>query len=85
MAGKLQDEGPLAGRSPLSVAAAVIFMAAAFLGTPKSAKDIAGATSVSDGTVKSSYKLIYPMREELIGLKWLEKSPKNALERLPNN
>lgn len=85
LAGKLQDEGPLAGRSPLSVAAAVIYMAAALLGTPKSAKDIAGATSVSDGTVRSSYKLIYPMKEELIGPKWLEDLPEGALERLPVN
>ena len=85
LAGRLQDEGPLAGRSPLSVAAAVIYMAAAFLGTPRNAKDIAKATSVSDGTVRSSYKLIYPMKEDLIGPKWLEGRPRDALEKMPIN
>ena len=83
MAGKVKGQGPLNGRSPLSISAAVIYMASELFGESRATKDIAQATSVSEGTVRSSYKLIYPMKEELIGPKWLEILPKDALEKLP--
>ncbi|KAL6718908.1 transcription initiation factor IIB [Lecanora helva] len=58
--------GSLAGRSPLSIAAACIYMASYLMGSPKTPKEIARVAGVSDGTIRHSYKLIYPRREELV-------------------
>ena len=63
--------GSLAGRSPLSIAAACIYMASYLMGQPKAPKEIAKVAGVSDGTIRHSYKLIYPKREELVDKKWL--------------
>lgn len=41
------------------------------MGNPKSPKEIAKVAQVSDGTIRHSYKLIYPQREELIDQAWL--------------
>lgn len=82
LAAKMQSGGSLAGRSPLSVAAACIYMASYLLGTGKSAKEISTVAGVSDGTIRTAYKLIYPERESLVDAKWLE-GGKVDLKRLP--
>ena len=74
--------GSLAGRSPLSVAAACIYMASHLMDDPKSPKDISPTAGVSDGTIRTSYKLIYPEREKLIDKKWLQPG-KGDMKRLP--
>ncbi|KAK8070028.1 Transcription initiation factor IIB [Apiospora phragmitis] len=66
----------LAGRSPLSVAAACIYMASNLMGEPKSTRDIAAVAGVSDGTIKTAYKFLYSEREALIEPSWLK--PKGA-------
>jgi len=80
IARRAKDEGTLAGRSPISVAAAAIYMAAGLYGAPgASAAKIAEKTGVSDGTIKTSYKFLYEAREKLIDPKWdvsLNKLPK---------
>lgn len=80
LAAKMQSGGSLAGRSPLSVAAACIYMASHLLGTGKSAKEISNVAGVSDGTIRTAYKLIYPEREGLVDAKW---DGKVDLKRLP--
>lgn len=82
LAAKTQNIGSLAGRSPLSVAAACIYMASYLMGDGKPAKDIAPTAGVSDGTIRTSYKLIYPERETLIDKKWLQPG-KGDMKRLP--
>ena len=54
LAAKLKDSGSLAGRSPLSAAAASIFMAGHLMGVPKSAKEIANVVGVSDSTIRGA-------------------------------
>jgi len=78
----MQSGGSLAGRSPLSVAAACIYMASYLLGTPRSPKDISAVAGVSDGTIRTAYKLIYPERESLVDEKWLQPG-KADMKRLP--
>ena len=78
----MEDVGSLAGRSPISVAAACIYMASHLLGVGKSAKDISNVAGVSDGTIRTAYKLIYPEREKLINPKWV-KDGKADLKALP--
>lgn len=74
---KTDKLGSLAGRSPLSIAAACIYMASHLMRQPKAPKDIAQAAGVSDGTLRHAYKLIYPKREELVDPEW--KGDLNAL------
>ncbi|KAG8525887.1 uncharacterized protein KY384_000647 [Bacidia gigantensis] len=73
IAEKMDSEGMLAGRSPLSVAAACIFMASHLMGVPKTAKEISTVAGVSDGTIRNAYKIFYPDKEKLISPEWLEK------------
>lgn len=77
----MQSGGSLAGRSPLSVAAACIYMASYLMGTPKTPKDISTIAGVSDGTIRTAYKLIYPDRESLVATSWFEKGV--DMKRLP--
>lgn len=52
------EEGILAGRSPITIAAACILFATALWGQPKSAKEIAAVAGVQDSTIRQSYKYI---------------------------
>jgi transcription initiation factor TFIIB len=72
----------LAGRSPPSLAAACIYMAAAVVGEPRSPKAIAEVANVSDGTLKTVYKHLYPLRATLIKQEWLD-AYKTSLDKLP--
>lgn len=65
---RIDKLGLLAGRSPLSIVAACIYMASHIVGQPKSPKEIAAVASVSDGTIRHAYKLVFPRREELVEL-----------------
>ncbi len=73
IAEKLDKFGPLAGRSPLSIAAACIYTASHVMGQPKSPKDIANVAGVSDSTIRNAYRMIYPEREKIINPEWLDK------------
>ena len=68
---KLKNMGNLAGRSPLSVAAACIYMASHLMGDPRTPKQIGSVASVSDGTIRTAYKHMIPQKEALIDSKWL--------------
>ncbi|KAJ1969723.1 transcription initiation factor IIB [Dimargaris xerosporica] len=63
---RAKDLGTLAGKSPVSVAAACIYMVSHLLASPKTPKDIANVAGVSETTIKNSYKSLYKMREQLI-------------------
>ncbi|KAI1334926.1 cyclin-like protein [Xylariaceae sp. FL0016] len=73
----------LAGRSPLSVAAACIYMVSHLMGEGRSSKNIAAIAGVSDGTIKTAYKFLYNARDTLIKPEWLRRGGK--IERLPIN
>lgn len=86
IAKKTSQVSTLAGRSPLSVAAACIFMAAHFLGEPVSSKKIAAVAGVSDGTIKTAYRYLYTAKEELLDQEAMQKSKgKGKMDRLPAN
>ncbi|KAJ8130690.1 hypothetical protein O1611_g2938 [Lasiodiplodia mahajangana] len=73
----------LAGRSPLSVAAACIYMISHLMGESRSSKQIAAVAGVSDGTIKTAYRFLYQERATLIDDEWLAKG--GRLDRLPVN
>jgi transcription initiation factor TFIIB len=62
----------LAGRSPLSVAAASIYMVCHLAGEPTASGPIAKIAGVSDGTVKAAYKIMFASRHKLIKQEWLD-------------
>ncbi|GFF46101.1 transcription initiation protein [Aspergillus lentulus] len=74
--------GDLAGRSPLSIVAACIYMASYLMGHGKSAKEISQVAHVSDGTIRGAYKQLYAERERLIDPEWI-KDGKGDMKNLP--
>lgn len=66
LANKTSNTGALAGRSPLSAAAACIFMAGHLLGEPKGAKEIQQIAGVSDSTIRHAYKLMFADKDRII-------------------
>ena len=82
LADKVATVGELAGRSPLSVAAACIYMASYLLGKPKTPKEISMVAGVSDGTIRTAYKYLYQDRERLIEPEWIADG-KGNMENLP--
>ena len=73
LAEKMSQKGALAGRSPLSAAAACIYMVSHLMGDPKSPKEIAQVAGVSDGTIRTAYKFLYQDRDKLIDQPILDK------------
>ncbi|KAK6937183.1 Transcription factor TFIIB, cyclin-like domain [Dillenia turbinata] len=53
-------------RSPISVAAVVIYMITQFSEEKKLLKDISQATGVAEGTIRNSYKDLYPYASRII-------------------
>jgi transcription initiation factor TFIIB len=74
--------GSLAGRSPLSAAAACIYMASHLMNESRSPREIAAVAQVSDGTIRTAYKLLHPEISKLIDPAWLGEG-KGDLSRLP--
>lgn len=66
LAKKMTSSGALAGRSPLSSAAACIFMAGHLMGQVKTAKEIQKVVSVSDSTIRHAYKLLYQEKDSVL-------------------
>ncbi|KAI5202930.1 cyclin-like protein [Aureobasidium subglaciale] len=58
--------GALAGRSPLSGAAACIYMASLLMDQVRSPKAIGEIAKVSDSTIRSAYKCLYAEKETLL-------------------
>lgn len=83
LADRMADAGTLAGRSPISVAAAGIFFVSWLMGKGKSAKDVGEAAGVSEGTVRNAYKVIWAAREQLVDPKWIEPG-KGSMVYLPH-
>ncbi|SPN97585.1 probable transcription initiation factor IIB [Cephalotrichum gorgonifer] len=82
LAKKTNAVADLAGRSPLSVAAACIYMASHLMGQPKTSREIAQVAGVSDGTIRTAYRFLYQARAELVEPEWLEKG-KGNMDNLP--
>lgn len=82
LADRVTSMGDLAGRSPLSIVAASIYMASFLMGQGKSAKEISQVAHVSDGTIRGAYKQLYAERERLIDPSWI-KDGKGSLKELP--
>ncbi|KAI0126127.1 transcription factor [Xylariales sp. AK1849] len=85
LAAKSSSVKDLAGRSPLSVAAACIYMISNLFNDPKPSRDIAAAAGVSDGTIKTAYRFLYQAREQLIDKSWTAPQGAGDMTLLPTN
>lgn len=81
IARKCKEYGILAGRSPITIAATVIYMALLLFGANVTPSKIATRTGVSDGTIKTSFKVMYEDKDKLIDQLWVE-SGKVKMENL---
>ncbi|KAK4542571.1 hypothetical protein LTR36_006619 [Oleoguttula mirabilis] len=66
LAQRMTSTGALAGRSPLSSAAACIYMAGQLMNQGKTPKEIMQVARVSDSTIRHAYKLLYNEKDKLI-------------------
>jgi transcription initiation factor TFIIB len=82
LADKMSSIGALAGRSPLSAAAACIYFASHLMKEPKTAKEISLVAGVSDGTIRTAYKLLEAEKDMLVNPDWL-KDGKGDMGLLP--
>ena len=71
LAEKIPSIESLAGRSPLSNAAACIYFASNLLGQKTPSKEISQVASVSDATIKHAYKFLLVEKDRLIEPSWL--------------
>ncbi|KAH8650037.1 cyclin-like protein [Xylariales sp. PMI_506] len=85
LAKKSSSVKDLAGRSPLSVAAACIYMVSNLFDDPKPSREIANIAGVSDGTIKTAYRFLYAAREALIEKSWLIPEGTGNMALLPTN
>lgn len=72
-AARVTNLGVAAGRSPLSITGACIYLIAALMDQARSPKEIGGAVDVSDGTIRTAYKLIYSKLDSIIDDEWIRK------------
>ncbi|KAI9831594.1 MAG: hypothetical protein M1819_004826 [Sarea resinae] len=82
LAEKMSLIGALAGRSPISAAAACIYMASYLMKHGKTPKEISAVAGVSDGTIRTAYKNLYAEKERLIDPKWIQDG-KGDMKNLP--
>lgn len=80
---QLSANNALAGRSPLSIAAASIYIAAWVTNQPRSPKEIGLVCGVSDGTIRAAYKLIYQEKDKIFDEGWRREHPMMELDKLP--
>lgn len=79
---RVSSKGDLAGRSPLSVVGACIYMASYLMGHGKPAREISAVVHVSDGTIRGAYKQLYADRDALVNPEWI-KNGKGDMANLP--
>jgi len=84
LSAKAANLGTLAGRSPISSAAACIYLVSYLMKKPKTAKEISIVAGVSDGTIRNAYKHLYNDRNKLIDPKWIEDG-KGDMNLLPSS
>ncbi|CAG8660643.1 14400_t:CDS:1, partial [Ambispora leptoticha] len=62
----VKECGTLAGKSPVSVAAACIYLVSNLSSHPKSTREIAPVAGVSEATINNSYKFLYHDKDKLL-------------------
>ncbi|EIE77922.1 hypothetical protein G6F57_006045 [Rhizopus arrhizus] len=72
---RVKELGTLAGKSPISVAAACIYLVSYLYRQPKATREIAHVAGVSEVTIKTAYKTLYAEKESLLDINDLRQKP----------
>lgn len=72
LATKIDDLGTLAGRAPSTVLGACQWMITGLMNVGTELNAIASINSVSESTIRTAYKYLYDLKEQLIEPSWLE-------------
>jgi transcription initiation factor TFIIB len=75
------EQGIAAGRSPLSIAGACLYLVSHLMQNPRSPKEIGLAVEVSDGTIRTAYKLMHAQQDKIIKDSWLRRG--GDISKLP--
>ena len=67
------EQGIAAGRSPLSIAGACLYLVSHLMQHPKTPKEIGLAVEVSDGTIRTAYKLMHAQQDKIIKEDWIRR------------
>lgn len=83
VAKKMDQEGILAGRSPLSQCAASLYFASHLMGQALTETQISAVLGISAGTIKTVYKHLYQAKDLLVDPKWLKPNHSGDVSNLP--
>ncbi|KAI9501490.1 transcription initiation factor IIB [Coemansia spiralis] len=72
---KAKDMENISGKNPVSIASACIYMASHLIGDGRDAKAISEIAGIGEATIKTTYKILYVNRSELLTLDILARSP----------
>ncbi len=61
----VQEQGFLAGKSPITLVAACLYFVSCLSTEPKLAKEIADIAGCSEGTLKNAYKLLWEVKKQI--------------------
>ena len=79
---KIQEHGCLAGRSPITIAAATIYLVTLLVNEQRTARRISVAAGVSDVTIKHSYKELLKVLDQVLTPDILAKDRRIDLSRI---
>ncbi|KAJ1722122.1 transcription initiation factor IIB [Coemansia erecta] len=80
---EVRSRDTLAGKSPVSVAAACIYLAAHLVAQPRLPNHVSCVAGVSEVTIRNAYRLLYADRHSLVGPCVLETDPLADIDNLP--
>lgn len=81
---RIQEKGFLAGRSPITIAAATIYLVTMLVNEPRTARRISVAAGVSDFTIKHSYKELLKVLDQVLTPDIVAKDSRIDLQRIDN-
>ncbi|GAA5903376.1 transcription factor SUA7 [Sporobolomyces salmoneus] len=71
---KVNEEGILAGRSPITIASSCILFVTSLFGKKVDPKKIAEVAGVQDSTIRTGYRLLLPIKGKLVDERWFDPS-----------
>lgn len=79
-----KDMEHISGKSPVSIASSCIYMASHLTGQPRDAKTISEVAGVGEATIKTTYKILYSNRAQMLTPAVMERNPKASEANLPS-
>jgi transcription initiation factor TFIIB len=81
IATKIHKLGIAAGRSPLSISGAVVYLTTHFMGHGRTPRQVSETAGVSEGALRTTYKIVRKAWDRIVEEEWVERG--GDVERLP--